>query len=176
MNLDEWIWTVGAVIAPFGTRGEIKVRYETDFPQRFKNLKEVCLRSPRDIARLFVVESVREHKSNVLLKLEGIERIEDVEAWRGAKVQVRRTDAVELPRDEFYTADIIGFAVDTMDGRNLGKLERILPYPTYDLWVAGDALIPAVKEIVKKVDRDTRQILIDAPEGMLPGEEPVNAD
>ena len=167
---------MGVVAAPFGTRGEIKVRYETDFPERFRKLKEVCLRSQRGAAQLFSVSSVREHKGQALLKLEGIERIEDVEAWRGAKVQIRRADAVKLPENEYYSADIVGFSVVTKDGRQLGKLERILPYPTYDLWVVGEALIPAVKEIVKSVDRESGQILIDPPAGMLPGEEPENAD
>lgn len=164
------------MVAPFGTRGEIKVRYETDFPERFRKLKEICLRNPKGTAQIFKVEGVREHKGQALLKLAGIERIEDVDNWRQAKVQVRREEAVPLPKGEFYSADIVGFDVFTADGRNLGKLERILPYPAYDLWVVGEALIPSVKEIVKEVDAAERRILVDPPEGMLPGEEPEDAD
>ena len=176
MSLEDWNWTVGVVVAPFGTKGEMKVRYETDFPDRFKKLKEVCLRNTRGAARLFPVSAFRDHKGQALLKLEGIDRIEAVDDWRQAKVQVRRTEAVSLPKDEYYTADIIGFEIFTADGRALGKLERVIPYPTYDLWAVGEALIPAVKEIVKEVDAAERRILVDPPAGMLPGEEPEDAD
>ena len=176
MDSEDWNWTVGVVTAPFGTRGELKVRYETDFPERFRKLKEVCLRNQRGTAQVFPVSSVREHKGQALLKLSGIDRIEDVDSWRGARVQIRRSEAVKLPADEYYASDLVGYSVHTTDGRNLGKLERILPYPSYDLWAVGDALIPAVKEIVKKVDTNSRQILIEPPRGMLPGEEPEDAD
>ena len=176
MNLDDWNWTIGVVVGPFGIRGEVKVRYETDFPERFAELKEVCLRNPKGMGQLFKVKGLREHKGQALLKIIGIERIEDVELWRHAKVQVRRSDAVALPEDEFYTADIIGFVVATTDGREVGKLERVQPYPAYDLWIVGDAMIPAVKEIVKEVNTAERRILIDPPPGMLPGEEPEDAD
>ena len=176
MDFEDWNWTIGVVTAPFGTRGEMKVRYETDFPDRFRKLKEVCLRNPKGVARTFKVESVREHKGQALIKLDEIDRIEDIEPWRQAKVQVKRSEAVTLPAGEFYAAEIVGYDVVTVDGRQLGKLERIIPYPTYDLWAVGDALIPSVKEIVKEVFVGDRRILIDPPEGMLPGEEPEDAD
>jgi len=176
MNLDDWNWTIGIVTAPFGTRGELKVRYETDFPERFSKLKEVCLRNPKGVGQLFKVEGVREHKGQALLKLGGIERIEDVDLWRQARVQLRRADAVPLADNEFYTADLVGYRVETTDGREVGKLERVQPYPAYDLWVVGEAMIPAVKEIVKEVNTAERRILIEPPAGMLPGEEPEDAD
>ena len=176
MTLEDWNWTIGTVVAPFGTKGEMKVRYETDFPDRFKKLNKVCLRTSRGAAQLFSVSGVRDHKGQALMTLEGIDSIEDVENWRQAKVQVQKSQAVKLPKHEFYAADIVGFEVVTVDGRELGKLERILPYPTYDLWAVGEALIPAVKEIVKDVDAENKKITVDPPEGMLPGEVPEDAD
>ena len=44
--LEEWSLTVGEIVAPFGLAGEVKVRLETDFPDRFTRLKQVCLRRP----------------------------------------------------------------------------------------------------------------------------------
>jgi 16S rRNA processing protein RimM len=176
MHFEDFNWTIGVVTAPFGTRGEMKVRYETDFPERFKKLKKVCLRSPRGQAGIFEVTGVREHKGQALIKLYGVDRIEEVEPWRQARVQIPRVEAVTLPAGEYYTADILGFEVCTVDGRKLGKLERILPYPAYDLWVVGEAMIPSVKEIVKQVNTNDKRIVVDPPAGMLPGEEPEDAD
>src|SRR5215831_6209767 len=111
MTLDEWTWTIGEVVAPFGRMGEVKVRYETDFPERFKELKEVCLRSEAGVPRLYSVENVRSHKGQALVKFKGVESINDANVLRGAKVQIPRAEAVALPGDSYYAADLIGAEV-----------------------------------------------------------------
>lgn len=169
--LDEWNWTVGEVVGVFGIKGEMKVRLETDFPDRFARLKQVCLRPSAGNPEVRDVESTRLHKGQVLLKIRGIDRIEDVDRWRGARVQIPRSEAVALPAGSYYSADIVGFEVVSRDGKPLGTLEKVLPYPAHDLFQVGDALIPAVKEIVVEVDTANRRIVVDPPAGLLPGDE-----
>ena len=118
--------------------------------------------------RLFSVEGARIHKGHVLLKLEGIDSIDDAEAWREARVQVRRSDAVPLAEGSYYVADLIGMEVVTRDGRALGRLEQVLPYPAQDLLKVGDILIPAVKEFVDEVDVAGKKIVVAPPPGLLP--------
>src|SRR5262245_10359809 len=169
--LDEWNWTIGEAVEPFGVKGEIKVNYETDFPERFDTLKQVCLRPKSGAPRLFKVEGVRHHKGQVLVKLEGIEGIDDTQPWRGARLQVPRTEAVPLPEDTYYAGDLIGAEVYTKQGNLIGKLDKILPYPAQDLYQIGDILIPAVKQIVLTVDVPGRRIVVDPPEGLIPEDE-----
>src|SRR5260370_696653 len=127
--LDDWNWTVGEVVGAFGIRGEMKVRLETDFPDRFSALKQVGLRSAKS-ASLFDVTGARLHKTQVLLKLRGVDTIEQVEKLRGCFVQVPRADAVKLPSNSYYAVDLIGMEVVTVQGRSLGRLDKVLPYPT----------------------------------------------
>jgi len=140
MTVEAWDWTIGLAVAPFGRFGEIKVKGETDFPDRFKRLKQVCLRTP-GTATIFTVESVRPHKGQMLLKLEGIGSIDDVERWRGARIQIPRADAVPLPEDSYYSVDLVGMEVVTPEGRPLGILEEVLKYPAQDLLKIGEILI-----------------------------------
>ena len=173
--LDDWTWTIGLVSGAFGIRGEMKVRLETDFPDRFAKLKQNCLRPPEPratVAKLFEIEGARLHKGQVLLKLQGVDKIEQVDPWRGAWVQIRRAEAVPLPKDNYYAVDIVGMDVVTLEGRPLGKLKQVLPYPAYDLFQVGEILIPAVKEIVIEVDTVNRRIVVDPPEGLLPDSKP----
>ncbi len=172
---DEWSWTIGVVVGPFGIRGEAKVRIETDFPDRFAKLKLVCVRDADGSARLLRVAGVRIHKGQALVKLEGVDRIEDVDGLRGSMLQVRREDLVELPSDSFYVSDIIGFTVSTEDGRELGVLEEVLKYPAHDLWRVGEALIPASRPFVRQMDVEGRRIVVSLPPGLLPGDEPEDA-
>lgn len=175
MLLDQWSWTIGEVVAPFGRVGEVKVAIVSDFPERFLRLERACLRRSPDDARLFVVERARLHKGQALLKLAGVESIDDAELWRRALVQVMRSQAVALPSDAYYVGDLVGMEVVTSGGRSLGPLTAVLNYPAHDLLVIGDAMIPAVKEFVKSVDVQTRRIVVEPPAGLLPDDEPANA-
>ncbi len=140
---------------------------ESDFPDRFARLKTVCLRPRRGQPKLFPVVRTRIHKNQVLMTLEGVERIEDVELWRGSLVQVKKEEAVPLGEGEYYVGDLVGMEVFLTDGRSIGKLDKVLPYPAQDLWQVGESLIPAVKPIVVSVDPVERRIVIDPPEGIL---------
>src|SRR5437660_11337670 len=65
----EWA-TIGKIVAPFGIRGELKIRPFTDIPDRFVTLEAVYL-SP-DYSR-HVIKGVRVYNGEMLLlKLEGV--------------------------------------------------------------------------------------------------------
>lgn len=77
----------------------------------------------------------------------------------------------ELPPGQFYVADLEGCRVVTEDGGEVGTFLRAEPGPTQDLWVVGtgerEHLIPAVADIVVRVDPARRTIVIHPPEGLL---------
>src|ERR1051325_2185670 len=111
--LEHWNWTIGEVVATFGIKGEMRVRVETDFPERFQGLKQVCLRPRAGEPILATVERTRLHKGQALLKIEGVSDMTGAERWRGAKGQMQRAEAVPLPRDSSYSADLVGLDVIT---------------------------------------------------------------
>ena len=170
----DWNLTVGEVVAPFSRFGELKVRLETDFPDRFTHLKQVCLRRSDTQADLFDVESVRLHKGQVLLKLRGIASIDDAETLRNTLVQVRGTEAIALPANEFYVHDLIGCEVFTQEGRLLGPLTSVLRSGANDVYVIGtgknEILLPAIRDVVQNVDTAARKIIVSPTPGLLPGE------
>lgn len=174
MPHEDWDWTIGEVVAPFSRFGEVKVRLETDFPDRFARLHQVCLRRLSGEARLYRVESVRLHKGQALLKLEGIGNISDAETLRNTKVQIRSAEVVALPANEFYIHDLLGCEVVTADGRPLGRLTSVLRGGANDVYVVGsgkeEILLPVIKEIVKQVDMVARKITVTPTPGLLPGE------
>lgn len=167
---------MGEVVGVFGIRGELKVRLETDFPDRFAKLNKVCLRPPSAQPALYEIESARLHKTQVLLKLKGVNSIERAQTLRGCRVQIPRSDAVPLPKNSYYAADIVGMEVVTRDGKALGRLDKVLQYPAHDLFQVGEVLIPAVKEMVIEMDTANRRIVVVLPEGLLPHDEPETAE
>jgi len=177
MSLEEWSLMVGEIVAPFGIKGEAKVRLSTDFPDRFSRLRQVCLRLPDGAMRLWDVESARHHKEQVLLKLKGVNRIEDVDPLRNAQVLIRATEAVRLPANEYYIHDLVGCEVVTAAGRVLGPLTSVLRGDAiaHDVYVVGEGkseiMLPAVREVVREVDLRNRRIVVTPTPGLLPEEQ-----
>lgn len=120
--LTEWDLTIGEIVAPFGLIGEMKVRLETDFPERFTRLRQICVRWPSGQARLLDVASTRPHKGQILLRLRGIDSINEVEQFRNAFIQVRTRDAVPLSNNEFYIYDLIGCEVVIAPDRAIDEM------------------------------------------------------
>jgi 16S rRNA processing protein RimM len=179
MSLQGWTLAVGEIVSPFGRVGEVKVRLETDFPDRFARLKQVCLRWPDGKATLVDVEAARLHKGQILLKVRGIESINDAETLRNAIVLIEPQNAVRLPENEFYIHDLIGCEVVTSQGRVLGPLTTVLQNPANDVYVIGagksEILLPAIRDVVVNVDLENRRITVNPTPGLLPEEQEPRA-
>jgi 16S rRNA processing protein RimM len=179
MTYDDWSLTIGEIVAPFGLKGEVKVRLETDFPDRFKRLPEVCLRQTSGKAALYVVEGARNHKGLVLLKLRGIDSIDTADTLRNRLVQIRGSEAVRLPRNEFYIHDAVGCDVYTESGLLLGPLTAVLRSPANDVFVVGsgksEILLPVISDVVREVDTAARRIIVAPTPGLLPEAESEQA-
>ncbi len=164
---DNWDWIIGEVLGTFGRIGELKVRVETDYPESFQELKQVCLHNPSGVSVLFDVENSRMHKGRVLLKLKGLDSISDAELWRNATVRTQRQERHQLEENHFYVSDLIGMEVVTSTGVLLGRLEEVLPYPAQDLLKIGEVLIPIVKEYILSMDLERGRITVLLPKGFL---------
>lgn len=173
MSHPEWNLTIGEIVAPFSRFGEVKVRIETDFPERFEDLKTVCIRATDGSAKLMQIERVRFHKGQVLLHLRGVSSIDEADELRGSLVQVRRTDAVTLSKDEYFVHDLVGGTVVQENGEALGTLTSVMRGSANDVYVVGqgknEILLPAVKQVVRSVDIAKRQIVVTLIPGLLPG-------
>jgi 16S rRNA processing protein RimM len=159
--------TIGIVAAPFGVRGEVKVKMETDFPERYEDLKDVWLQPRVGSGRTVGIKSVRFHKGAALLKFDGYDDRTSVEELRGAELRIDESQLAELEPGQFYIHDLMGLDVYTTEGAHLGQITEVLQGPGNDVYVTAKALIPALKQVVKEVDLAARKMIIEPMEGML---------
>ncbi|HVL40214.1 MAG TPA: ribosome maturation factor RimM, partial [Fimbriimonadaceae bacterium] len=152
---------VGRIVGAFGLKGQVKVEPLTEFLARFEP-GSVFRVGDRELA----LEQSQWHKGRLLLKLEGIDRVEDAEALQWAYLETQEEDMPPLEEDEYFTKDLIGMALVTHDGRALGYVDQVLPMPAHDVLVSGSLMIPAVKQFVKSVDLEQRRIVVELIEGM----------
>jgi len=161
------------VLAPHGVRGELKCAVLTDFPRRFASTARIYLKtggSQGTARQEFAVQRARLQGHFVLLKLDGVDTRDAAERWRNALVEVPSEERVRLPRGHYYWHDIIGLAVRTEDGESLGRVREILETGANDVYVVdtaeGELLVPAIKDVVKRIDPEQGEMIVELLEGM----------
>jgi 16S rRNA processing protein RimM len=133
---------IGKIIAPLGTRGEVKTIVLTDFPERFETGAELSLRMPDGETRRVRLDS--------------------------AEFIIDESELAELPSDRFYLFDLIGLRVATDDGREVGEVTEILQGGANDVYVTSTGLcIPALKDVVAKIDLGEGVMVIRPVPGLL---------
>lgn len=149
---------VGQIINTHGLKGEVKVYPLTDDIRRFRKLKEVHIDG-----NAVKVLWCKLQADKVILKLEGIESIEQALKYKNKYVEVKREDAVELSEGEFFIADLIGCKVVDENSVEVGEVFDVIQTPSNDVyWVKGstEVLVPALKNIVSNIDIENRKITI----------------
>lgn len=162
--------SIGQIINTHGLRGAVKVYPLTDDISRFEKLKEVYVEENDGIVK-YKVESVKFLSSTVSVKLKGVDSEEAANKLRGSYIKVDRKSAVKLPKDTYFICDLIDLEVYDEKGLLLGTVKDVLQTGSNDVYViessGKDILIPALKDIVKKIDLENKKILVEMPEGLI---------
>lgn len=160
---------IGQVLRPQGVKGQVKVRPETDCPERFAALERVYLQ--RDGGFFPVsVEDVSVREDGVYLRLDGAQDRDAAEKQRNWMLYVNRENARPLEENEAFICDLIGCRVLDRAGNELGVVRDILQPGGNDVYVIktpkGEMLLPALRFVIPQVCPEEGYILVD--ESTLP--------
>ena len=161
---------VGVISSTHGIRGEVKVFPTTDDAARFKQLKSVLLDTGKERIGL-EIQSVKFFKQFVIVKFKGIDNINDIERYKGRSLLVSREDAVELDKDEYYIAALIGMDVFTEEG-HFGVLRDVMETGANEVYIVdsdshGEVLIPAIRQCVLNVDPEENRMTVRIMDGLI---------
>ena len=149
----------GEIVTVHGVRGEVKVLPWLDSPQMLCQFDR-CRIDKKE----YKMESCRVHKTCNLVKLQGIDTVEDAQVMRGKTVEVYRSD---INDEVIFAAELIDMEV-FCDGKAIGKITEVLDYPGNAVYVIneGEYMIPAVKEFILSTDLDKNEMQVKLIEGM----------
>lgn len=158
---------IGKIVNTHGLRGDLKVMPWCDDPEIFCELAYVLIDGAE-----FEIEKSAIHKNAVLLKLKGVNHINDAEGYRNKVVKIPREELGELPEGTYYICDLLGCEVETTDGRALGKVCDIIKTGSNDVYVVEDdnkkqVLLPVIDEVVKLVDIQAKRIVAEPLKGLI---------
>lgn len=161
-------YVLRAVIgAPHGVRGQVRVTPRTDFPERLEQASTWRLRRRNGEQIEVEVESVGWHHKVLLAKFVGFDDRDAAESLRGVEVISPEEELPPLPEGEYYWHQLIGLEVVTIDGQRVGRIRDILATGSNDVYVTEGPLIPAIKEVVERIDLEAGQMIIRPMPGLL---------
>ena len=162
---------IGQIVNTFGIKGFVKVNPWVNDVTRFDDLKKVYIKTRKELKEL-EIEEVKYHKNQVLLKLKGVETVEQAEMLRNAILEIDRKDAIPLEEGEYFIADLLESEVYTDEGEKLGILEDIFNTGSNDIYVVKNELgksilLPRIKDVFKEIDVENKKIIVHLIEGLI---------
>ena len=106
-----------------------------------------------------------------MVKLDIVPDRDAAELVRDRYLLIPETEAMPLGDHENYLHDLVGLQVETTDGQLLGELKEVLFTKANDVYMVrgpdGEVLLPAIRDVVLRVDLPARRMIVALPEGLL---------
>ena len=162
---------IGQIVHVHGIKGEVKVYpYTDDIDNWCKKIKKIYFNE--NLGEGYKA-SCRIQKNMLLMKIQGIDTVEKAEDLRDKYIYISEDALDKLEKDSYYVKDLIGCEIiDIKDNSLVGILNYIFntgANDVYEVITSEDTKIylPAIKQVIKKVDIKTRKIYVEIMEGLI---------
>ena len=170
MKQDE-LFLLGKIVRTFGSKGEVVFQADPEILSQIKKLESVFLRINENLVPFFIELLQPRPKGQAMVKFLDVDSTEDASRLAGCDIYIPLALLPKQKGAQLYSIEIEGFTViDAVRGET-GTVRTVLEMPQQTLLAIDfngkEILIPIVDEIVKKIDRKTKTIYIEAPEGLI---------
>ncbi len=161
---------LGNITKPFGYKGEVDIFLDVDEPQSYAHLDAVFVELKGQLIPYFV-ESIRIKNNHAVVKFQDV-----VEAFVpsliGAKLYLPLSALPKLSGKKFYYHEVLGFSMNDAKHGAIGILENVMdngPQAIFQIKHSSgkEILIPILDDFLVEVNRETRTITTNAPEGLI---------
>lgn len=162
----------GKIVGTHGVRGEMRVECWCDSPQFLAQFKTLYLNEGQEKLKV----KSRAHKNMVLMKVPGVDTIEQADLYRGKVLYINRSD-IKLDKGAYFVQDMIGLSVvDSNTDEEYGKVNDVLKTGSNDVYEMKGSdskmyYIPAIPDIIDKVDVDDGKLYITPMKGLFSDED-----
>ncbi len=161
---------IGQVGTTHGVKGEFRLNPWCDGPEFVKKFKTLYCDAQGN--KPMAVISCRPHGNVCILKIDGINTIEQAQALKGKVLYMKRSD-INLPKGKWFISELIGCEVFDADDESklYGTLSDVSYTGANDVWHiesnGTEYLIPAIPPVVIETDVESNRILIRPLKGIF---------
>lgn len=163
---------IGQIVNTHGLKGEVRVDPWCNGPEFVCDFRRLYLKDGAPVE----IERARPQKNVAVLKIKGIDTVEQADLMRRTVLYVDRAD-VRLEEGEYFIQDILGCEVRDADtGKVYGKVTDVMKTGANDVYQITDEsgknfLIPVIDDVVISTDIDSGVILIRPLKGIFDDED-----
>ena len=161
---------LGVISSTHGIKGDLVCYIDADDPARYSNLEEVYIAFAEKLVP-YAVQGIKLNGTRGMLHLTGIDSLTDAESFRGCELLLPLTQLPDPGEQRFYIHEAFGFEVHDKTHGLVGRLHGIVEMPGAPLGQIKQEgkiiLVPMVKEILDKIDRENKRLYVNLPEGLL---------
>ncbi|WP_411266862.1 ribosome maturation factor RimM [Colwellia sp. C1TZA3] len=163
--------TLGKVGAVYGIKGWLKIHSFTDDQEAILDYFPWSLKLGNKIQSVDITDW-RKHNNGLVVKVAGIDDRDIAQKLVGSEIFVSEEALSDLPDGEFYWRDLIGMAVVTDKGYDLGQVSDIMETGANDVLVVKanlkdgfgkkERLIPyLMDQVILSISAEDKQICVD---------------
>lgn len=168
---------IGRVMKPHGVKGKVKVDYFGKDLDRPSFYREIFIKDEKGKPKSYEVLEAVPQPPRLILRLKGIEKVEETEPLVGKEILVEKDALLKLGEGEYYWIDILGMRVETREGKGIGKVKEILPTGANDVYVVQgkrrEILLPATEEVIQSIDVERGVMKVIRMEGLWEDEDEI---
>lgn len=159
---------VGVITNTHGVKGSVKVYPYTFDVTRFEEYGQLFVGDDKELVN---IKSVSYFKNLVILSFEEYSDINEVLKFKESKIYIKSTEEAVLDEGYYYISDIIGCKVYDQSNNYLGIITEVIQGASNDIYIVKSeklqGQLPAVKEFIKNVDIDKKEMIVAPIEGMF---------
>lgn len=159
---------IGKIVNIHGIKGEVKVYPYTDDMENLTNLKSIYF--DKEMTKKYKVKLCRIQKNMLIVKLEGINSVEQAESLRDTDIYIPKEKIED--EDTFYIEDLIGMDVLDLNENVIGVVTYVFNTGANDVYEVETTdkqkiYLPAIKQVIKKVDVKNNKMYVEIMEGLI---------
>ncbi len=156
---------LGTIVGAHGVRGEVRIKSFTAEPRRIAAYGPLADDGGRRTFKLKVRSVLR---GLVIAAIDGVGDRDAAEALRGVRLYVSRARLPKTRGEEWYAADLVGLAVETVDGQALGQVRAVDNFGAGDVLEIGSSdrdsvWLPFTRMVVPTIDLAGGRVIVDPP-------------
>lgn len=162
--------SIGKLAATFGVKGELVLVHHLGQKTALKGVTTIFIEVKRDELLPYFVEETRiKNETELFIKIEGINSKEEGRNFLQKQVWLPEA-TVQQFTNKTAPISLLGFHIID-NGTDIGEILEVIEQPHQVLaridLDGNEALIPMHPETLLKVDKKTKQVHVNLPDGLL---------
>ena len=161
---------IGKLAASTGLKGDLVLQHSLGKKTSLKGLEVIFLEEKKDSFIPYFIQSAKiRNEQETVIKLEGVDIVEVARKLTPKEVWLTENDFKKFAAVASPIA-LLGFHIIN-EGKDLGEILEVIEQPHQVLCTiifnGKEALIPVHDENLEKIDRKSRKVFLNLPDGLL---------